>query len=58
MLTDAQKRATAKYNAKTYGVIKVSLPKEMVEAFKKKAKERGDSQASIIGQAIENYLKV
>ena len=57
-MNEAQKRATAKYNAKNYAVIKVSLPKDLVETFKAAARSRGESQAQIIKKAIENYIKV
>ena len=46
-----------RYNVKTYGVLAVRLPKELVTAFKEKTKERGDSQAAVIKKAVEAYLR-
>lgn len=45
-----------RYNEKVYGRIYLQLPKETVEAFKVKCNESGVSQASILLEAIENYL--
>ena len=45
-----------RYNAKTYDVIKASIPKELAAAFKTKCAERGVSQASIVKAAIERFL--
>ena len=45
-----------RYNQKTYGTIKVLLPKELVAEFKEKCTARGVSQASIVKAAIERFL--
>ncbi len=45
-----------RYNAKTYDVISIRVPKEMAAAFKKKCAIQGDAQAPIIKKAIEAYL--
>lgn len=58
MQSEAQKRATAKYNAKVYTIVKAYVPKELAEKFKAEVKRRGDSQAQIIREAIEKYLSV
>ena len=46
-----------RYNDKTYKRVNADLPKDLVDAFKAKCKETGDSQARIIKTAIEEYLK-
>lgn len=45
-----------RYNERVYGRIYLQLPKETVDAFKEKCKATGISQASIILEAIENFL--
>ena len=45
-----------RYNSKVYSVVSYSLPKQLVSDFKAKCKAEGISQASIIKNAIENYL--
>lgn len=55
--TKTSTEVKARYNKKTYGVISVSVPKEMAEAFKAKCVADGIPQAQIIKQAIENFLK-
>ena len=46
-----------RYNTKVYDVISVRIPKELAARFKEKCQLTGDSQAGIIKDAIENYLK-
>lgn len=46
----------ARYNKKTYDVVRASIPKDMAEAFKRKCAETGKSQAQIIKKAIEDFL--
>ena len=46
-----------RYNNKMYKRVNADLPKDLVDAFKTKCKETGDSQAQIIKAAIEEYLK-
>ena len=45
-----------KYNAKTYDVIAIRVPKNLAAAFKEKCAAEGLSQAGIIKAAIEEYL--
>ena len=47
----------ARYNKKTYDVIRASIPKEIAEAFKEKCAAEGVPQAQIIKKAIEDFLK-
>lgn len=47
----------ARYNKKNYDVIRASIPKELAEAFKEKCAAEGISQAQIIKNAIEEFLK-
>ena len=50
--TDVKRR----YNERVYARIHLQLPKDTVEAFKAKCKERGISQASVLLEAIEKFL--
>lgn len=45
-----------RYNDKTYATVIAQLPKDLVAAFKEKCAAQGVSQASVIKQAIEEYL--
>lgn len=47
----------ARYNKKTYDVIRASVPKELAEALKEKCAAEGVPQAQIIKKAIEEFLK-
>lgn len=60
----AEKRKTTtswqvkeRYKKKVYGVIKCSLPKDLVEEFKEKCAEKGIPQAQVIKKAVENFLE-
>ena len=46
----------ARYNQKTYEVVRASIPKEMAEAFKRKCADTGTPQAQVIKREIENFL--
>lgn len=46
-----------RYNNKVYAQIGVQLPKDLVAKFKEKCEEYGVSQASVIREAIEKFLK-
>lgn len=46
-----------RYNRTAYGTILVKLPKALVEDFKAKCRAEGVSQASVIRDAVEKYLK-
>uniref|UniRef100_UPI004029C1D4 ribbon-helix-helix protein, CopG family n=1 Tax=Eubacterium sp. TaxID=142586 RepID=UPI004029C1D4 len=45
-----------RYNDKVYSVVKAELPKELVAEFKKLCKEKGVSQASVIKNALEQFI--
>ncbi len=45
-----------RYNKKVYDSVSVRLPKELVEAFKKKCLEEDISQAQIIKRAVEEFV--
>lgn len=45
-----------RYNNKVYATVSYALPKQLVADFKTKCKAEEISQASIIKQAIEEYL--
>lgn len=62
MILAARKTTTStevkrRYNEKVYGRIYLQLPKETVEAFKAKCSSSGVSQASVLLEAIENFLR-
>lgn len=62
MILAARKTTTStevkrRYNEKIYGRIYLQLPKETVEAFKAKCNNSGVSQASVLLEAIENFLR-
>ena len=46
-----------RYNEKTYGNISVFLQKDLVEAFKQKCVAEGISQAQVVREAVEEFLK-
>ena len=51
--TDAQKRATAKYNAKAYDRIEIKVKKGQKEVIQKRAEKQGKSLNSYIVALIE-----
>ena len=62
MIHAARKTTTStevkrRYNEKVYGRIYLQLPKETVEAFKAKCNRSGVSQASVLLDAIEKFLR-
>ena len=62
MVIAARKTTTStevkrRYNEKVYGRIYLQLPKETVEAFKEKCNDSGVSQASVLLEAIEKFLR-
>lgn len=52
----ANPETVRKWQAEHYTHISFRIPKEIVDAFKEKCKETGDSQAAIIRKAMEDYL--
>lgn len=46
-----------RYNDKVYSAVRAELPKDTVAAFKEKCKKTGISQASVILEAIEDFLQ-
>ena len=55
--TDAQKRATAKYNAKAYDRIEIKVKKGQKEIIQKHAEEQGTSLNSYIVDLIESDMQ-
>lgn len=53
MLTEAQKRANQKYNAKTYDQIKIVVPKGKREEYKAQAEAHGMSLNAYIVKLLE-----
>ncbi len=50
--TDVKRR----YNEKAYTQIRAAIPKELAERFKVECEAAGVSQASVIKEAIENFI--
>jgi len=57
MYSEAQKKATAKYNSKAYDRIEIKVPKGQKEIIEIHAKEKGLSLNKYICGLIENDLK-
>lgn len=60
--TTARKTTTStevkrRYNERVYCKVQAELPRDTVTAFKIKCREQGISQASILLEAIENFLR-
>lgn len=55
--SEAQKRATAKYRAKTYEQIAIELPKGTRDRWKAAAAEAGGSLAGFIKAAVEEKIQ-
>ena len=49
--------AKRRYNNKVYAKVQAELPRELVEQFKLKCKETDTSQASVLRDAIADFLK-
>lgn len=46
-----------RYNEKVYSQLSFQFPKDLVAKFKEKCEQYGVSQASVIREAIEKFLK-
>ena len=46
-----------RYNDRVYCKVQAELPRDTVTAFKAKCKVKGISQASVLLEAIENFLR-
>ena len=56
-VSDAQKRATKKYNAKKYDRIELKVQKGEKDLMKIHAIKQGESLNSFINRAIQNQIK-
>lgn len=56
-MTEAQKRARDKYNAKNYETLSIRVPIGEREIFKKHAKSLGMSLAGFIRSAVSEKIK-
>lgn len=54
--TEAQKRATNKYNGKTYDQVAIRIPKGKREEYKQFAESQGESLAGMIVRLIEHEM--
>ena len=62
MILAARKTTTStevkrRYNDRVYCKVQAELPRDTVTEFKAKCKSKGISQASILLEAIENFLR-
>lgn len=55
-MSEAKKKANRKWDAENLTNLSARLPKDLVAEFRATCSAAGDSQASIIRQAIEAYL--
>ncbi len=55
-ISEARKRANAKYNLKAYDRIELKVPKGKKELIRKYAEEHGESVNSFIGRAISEAM--
>lgn len=56
-VSEAQKKATAKYEAKVYDKTLLRLPKGKLSAIKAHAAARGESVNGFINRAIDNQME-
>ena len=56
-VSDAQKRATRKYNSKKYDRIEIKVQKGKRDLIKIHAMKQGESLNSFINRAIQNQIK-
>lgn len=56
-ITEAQRRAVAKYNAKSYDRIELRVKKGEKETIKKYAQENGESLNEFVNRAIYEAMK-
>lgn len=61
-MSDRRKTTTStevkrRYNDKVYSKIQAELPKDTVAAFREKCKKENRSQASVLLEAIDNFLR-
>lgn len=54
---DSQRKATAKYNKKTYDDLKIRVPKGMRETYKQQADRKGMSLNTYIVSLIEKDME-
>lgn len=55
--SEAQKRASMKYNAKAYDEVKVRVPKGQREIYKAHAEAQGKSLNQLVIELLENNVK-
>ena len=56
-ISEAQRRAVAKYKKKSYDRIDLSVPKGKKAVIQKAAQAQGESINSFVNRAIDNELK-
>lgn len=55
-ITEAQKRAVAKYNAANYDRIEIKVPKGQKQAVEAFAREQGDSVNGLVNRLLRDAL--
>lgn len=55
--SEAQKRASAKYNAKAYDRLELKVPKGEKDKIKAHAEQQGESLNGFIGRAVDEQIK-
>jgi len=56
-MTDAQKRAVAKYSSEKMATVSCRISKAKAERFKQACETLGKSKYSVLNEAIENTIK-
>lgn len=57
MVSEAQKRATKKYNDKVYDALHIRVPKGYANVIREEAKKRGESVNNFILTAIKDRIE-
>lgn len=55
--TDAQKKATAKYKAKSYRKVSLEVKKEEYESWKRFADDNNKAVSALIRMAVAEYIE-
>lgn len=56
-VSQAQRKAAAKYLKNNYDHLNIRYPKEYIETIKKKAEENGESIAGYVKRAIDDRIE-
>lgn len=56
-ISEAQRRATDKYNLENYARLDIRIPKDLSVKFKAKCETLGISQRAAVIELIENFIE-